>query len=208
MIQSVASSPTPRVSTVQGPTLDKNDFLKLLITQLRHQDPLNPLDQNEFLAQTAQFTSLEQLQNIGGELAGLKSLAAGAGFAQNAALLGKTVSASGRDFVLGDGGALLPFTLDRPAALEVEILDTQGAVVRRLVAGAREAGAQVVEWDGRDNSGRTLTPGTYHFRVLADGGAQALAVQGTLTGLSPAGGQMLYRIGDAVVRQDDLIDVR
>jgi flagellar basal-body rod modification protein FlgD len=209
MIQSVSPfATTPKTTAGPGSTLGKDDFLKLLITQLRNQDPLNPLDQNQFLAQTAQFSALESLQNIGVQISDLRQLAAGTSFAQSAALLGKTVLASGRDFVLGAGPALLPFVLDQTASVTVEILDARGAVVRSLASGSLPAGPQAVEWDGRDGSGTALTPGSYHFRVRAEGGATAVAAQGTLTGLSPGGGGVLYRIGNVTIRPEDLIDIR
>jgi flagellar basal-body rod modification protein FlgD len=204
VIGNTAAAPATSAATK---TLGKDDFLKLLITQLKNQDPLNPLDQNQFLAQTAQFTSLENLQNISTQLGEMKQLSAASSFAQSAALLGKTARFTGRDFVLGTTGATLPFTLDRGAAVDVDILDARGAVVRRLTSGSLEAGPQALAWNGRDAEGDTLPSGTYHFRVTAHGGARAVAAEGTLTGLSPDGTGVIYRIGDLVVRPEDLIDV-
>ena len=188
-------------------TLGKDDFLKLLITQLKNQDPLNPLDQNQFLAQTAQFTSLENLQNISTQLTEMKNLSSASSFAQSAALLGKTGRFTGHDFVLGTSGAALSFTLDRAASVDVDIVDGSGTTVRRLSSPQLEAGRQTVTWNGRDGQGAALPPGLYHFRVTAHGGAKAVAAEGALTGLSPDGAGVLYRIGDVVVRPEDLIDV-
>jgi flagellar basal-body rod modification protein FlgD len=188
-------------------TLGKDDFLKLLITQLKNQDPLNPLDQNQFLAQTAQFTSLENLQNISTQLAELKNLSSASSFAQSAALLGKNGRFAGTDFTLGTNGAVLPFTLDRAAAVDVEVVDSAGAVVRKLTSAQLEAGSQAVGWNGRNAQGDAMPPGIYHYRVTAHGGAKAVAAEGTLTGLSPDGAGVIYRIGDKVVRPEDLIDV-
>jgi flagellar basal-body rod modification protein FlgD len=207
MIQPVTAATAPAPTSAAGKTLGKDDFLKLLITQLKNQDPLNPLDQNQFLAQTAQFTSLENLQNISTQLAEMKELSSASSFAQSAALLGKTARFTGRDFELGTTGAVLPFTLDRTAAVDVDILDARGTVVRRLTSGKLEAGAQALAWNGRTGAGDALPLGLYHFRVTAHGGATAVAAEGALTGLSPDGARVLYRIGDLVVRPEDLIDV-
>lgn len=68
----------------KGDQLDKNDFLKLLVTQLRYQDPLNPVEDKEFIAQTAQFTSLEQMQNLNKAM----------GLSQAASFIGKNVEAT------------------------------------------------------------------------------------------------------------------
>jgi flagellar basal-body rod modification protein FlgD len=210
MIQSVstsAPSSTSATPSLTGQTLGKNDFLKLLITQLQNQDPLNPLDQNQFLAQTAQFTQLEDLQNISSQLSDMTKLSQGQSFAQGAALLGKTATANGQDFTLGNGPATLPYVTNGAANVQVQILDTQGNVVRQLTASALDAGSQSVTWDGLDSAGRSLAAGTYHYRVTADGNALAAVVQGTLTGLSPSGNGVSYHIGNAVVRPDDLIDI-
>jgi flagellar basal-body rod modification protein FlgD len=196
-------------------TLGKDDFLRLLITQLRNQDPLNPLDQNQFLAQTAQFASLEQLQAISRELEALRGVAAGAALTNAAALLGRTVWASGRDVGFdGVSAVSLPFSVAGAAALvTVDVLDTSGTLVRRLMTGPVGAGAFAVDWDGRDGAGRVMTPGTYFYRVAAvgaDGASSpvATATSGTLTGLHSQGTQVLYRMGDRLVRPEDIVEIR
>ena len=201
-------------ATVGGPSLSKEDFLKLLITQLRYQDPMAPLDQNQFLSQTAQFTALENLQNIGKQLEDLKSLSSGSSLTQAAGLLGKTVSVS-RAGVSFDGTTplTLPFTLSGPAAsVDVDVLDAQGHRLRRLGTGPLGAGANAVAWDGRDETGRPLVAGTYAYRVaaMASGTSAPLASvgQGTITGLQTDGARLLYRIGDALVRSEDIVEVQ
>ncbi len=72
-----------------GNTLGKDDFLKLLVTQLQYQDPLNPMEDREFIAQTAQFSSLEQMQNMNDNLAMMMKLQS---VSQMSSLLGKDVS--------------------------------------------------------------------------------------------------------------------
>ena len=62
-------------------------------------------------------------------------------------------------------------------------------------------------WDGFDESGQSLTPGTYHYRVIPIGGAVAVAAQGTLAGMTPTANGLVYQLGDATVRADDLITV-
>ena len=208
MIQSLTSATASRAGAASsGAALGKDDFLKLLITQLRNQDPLNPLDQNQFLAQTAQFTSLEDLQNIGSQLAEMRALAQGEAFAQGAALLGKRAIAAGRDVALDAAGAELTFAAQRPGSVQLDILDAQNTVVRQLRTGALQPGGQIVTWDGRDADGTALTPGTYHYRVTSADGALPVAAQGTLTGMTPGKGGVVYNLGDAIVRADDLITV-
>jgi flagellar basal-body rod modification protein FlgD len=190
-----------------GPTLGKQDFLKLLITQLRNQDPLNPLDQNQFLSQTAQFTSLENLQNISSELAELKTLARGDTLAQGASLLGKTAAAAGRDVQLGSSPVELGFQMQNTGSVRIDVLDAEGTVMRQLSSDSLEAGNHSLTWDGLDSSGQLVSPGVYRYRVVPQGGAVAVAAVGTLTGMTPSGNGVVYHLGDAIVRADDLITV-
>lgn len=188
-------------------TLGKDDFLKLLVTQLRYQDPLSPLDQNQFLAQTAQFTALEQLQNIGRTLDELKQTAAASGLTQRASLLGRTITAAGRGITLGSTGAGVPltFTLDAPSSVTAEVLDAQGSVVRRLATTGIGAGAASIAWDGLDDTGRFVSPGDYFYRVGAAGGATAVAARGTASGLRFENGQPRFTVAGATIREDDII---
>lgn len=209
MISSVSSNSSSPAASAQpgGPTLGKQDFLKLLITQLRNQDPLNPLDQNEFLAQTAQFTSLENLQNISTQLSEMKSLAQGQSLTQGAALLGKTAAASGRDVSVGIAGASLSFDVQTAGALQLQILDGQNNVVHAIATSTEEPGQYSIAWDGLNTKGESVAPGVYHYRVVPDGNTVAFAAQGTLSGMTPTANGVVYHLGDAIVRADDLIAV-
>jgi flagellar basal-body rod modification protein FlgD len=196
-----------------GAILKNDDFLRLLITQLKNQDPPNPLDQNEFLGHTTQFTSLEQLQSINRGLAELKNAAAGASMAQAATLLGKTARVSGRDFQFdGVRPAALGFMLEAPAGdVAVEVVDQQGSVLRRLTTGPLDAGAHTVQWDGLDGDGRQVAAGGYFYRVSsasAAAGSPPLVLEGELTGFERRGADFLYRIGTALVRPEDVLRVR
>src|SRR5688500_4318051 len=113
MIGPVNSWPLARSSADSSASgiLGKDDFLQLLIAQLRHQDPLSPFDQNQFLAQTAQFTSLEQLQTINQQLAELKILSAGSELTRAVSLLGRTATVVGRNLEFTGGDTRLDFTV-------------------------------------------------------------------------------------------------
>jgi flagellar basal-body rod modification protein FlgD len=201
-------------SSAGSNALGKDAFLKLLITQLRYQDPLNPLDQNQFLSQTAQFNSLEQLQSINKELASLSEARTQPDLGQAASLLGKTVQIADRDFQFAGASAPgLSFNLDgRATNVQITIFDEQGSAVRTLSTGGLDAGAHSVDWDGLDDSGQLMMPGTYTYRVVAAGTTDASAPtawvdQGTVTGLRSQGGQVLYQVGNALVTQDDIVSV-
>jgi flagellar basal-body rod modification protein FlgD len=219
MIDSVAATKTAASGPEGIPenpkaVLGKDDFLKLLITQLKYQDPLNPLDQNQFLSQTAQFTSLEQLQNISKGLTELKTAATDSAMAQAASLIGKTVQVSGRDFAFKGGKTTLGFTLAGPAGgASVQILDREGNLLRQITTGSLKAGANTVEWDGKDSSGKALVGGSYFYKVIPAGAEDgivpaAVAAQGVLTGFERQGSELLFRLGTSLVRQSDIIQVQ
>jgi flagellar basal-body rod modification protein FlgD len=205
-----AAATAPRATTTTGSTvLGKDDFLRLLITQLRYQDPLNPLDQNQFLAQTAQFTSLEHLQNITAGIENLGQLLSSSSLSETAALVGRTVRASTRPFAYEGAPVLLPFAVDAPvSSVTVEVRNAGGAVVRRLTTGAVPAGAATVAWDGRDAAGQPMTAGTYTYAVSSTGAGQAVAVEGPVTSVGLVEGLPAYRVGDVLVRAWDIIEVR
>jgi flagellar basal-body rod modification protein FlgD len=192
-------------------SLGKDDFLKLLVTQLRNQDPLNPLDQNQFLAQTAQFTSLEHLQNISRGLEDLRAVSGTSGLAQSASVIGRTARIARGD-VDYDGlhPVSLPFALDgQTSAVIVEVLDRDGAVLRQMTT-TGEPGTRAVEWDGRDASGAALTDGRYAYRVstAGDTAARVAVAEGKITALSLDNGAVTYRIGQLAVRPEDVVDLR
>jgi flagellar basal-body rod modification protein FlgD len=195
-----------------GTTLSKDDFLRLLVTQLQHQDPLNPLDPNQFLAQTAQFSQLEQLVNINEALSALVGTSGSSDVAGAAALLGKTVKTAGSSFTFEGASASLPYTLEGGTVpVQIQILDQQGNLVRAINATPGKLGKHVAEWDGKDAAGHAMSGGTYYYRVTATNGSGTRAVasvaSGALTGLEVNGGVVRYRLGSALIRPEDVIDV-
>lgn len=147
-------------------TLGKDDFLKLLMAQLNNQDPLKPMEHQEFSAQLAQFGSLEQLQNIH---KGIESLQGGMGNeAKLSALgmIGKSVSATGNEVELMEGQPInLSFSSkDGVTPIKAQIYSEGGKIVRELDINARTAEAGLV-WDGKDQEGSSMPSGKYTFRV-------------------------------------------
>jgi flagellar basal-body rod modification protein FlgD len=128
-----------------------------------------------------------------------------------AALVGRTVRASSRDVVYDGAPLTLSFALEAPvASVGVDVLDSNGTAVRRLVSSQAGAGMSSITWDGRDTAGKPVNPGVYRYVVSsADGsGPQPAAVSGVITGLSFLKGQPLYSVGDATVRPGEIIELR
>jgi flagellar basal-body rod modification protein FlgD len=199
----------PAATTAGSTVLGKDDFLRLLVTQLKYQDPLNPLDQNQFLAQTAQFTSLEQLQSISAGIETLGTLLGGNALADTAGLVGRTVRSATRDVAYDGRPLTLSFSLDAPvSSVTVDVRNAAGTVVRRIVTGATQPGTASVVWDGRDASGALVMAGPYTYTVSGTGGGQPAAVEGVISSLRVVNGLPVYRVGDASVHPWDIFDVR
>ena len=149
--------------------MGKEDFLTLLVAQLQHQDPLNPAESTEFTAQLAQFSSLEQLQNIETTLNGFEVYQSTLNNIQSSGFIGKTVTATGSMFGVNGGNPdPIRFDLVNDAdSVYIQIYDNFGGFVTDIQAGARQAGEQQVAWDGRDSNGATVADGAYTFTVMA-----------------------------------------
>ncbi len=145
--------------------------MKLLVAQIQHQDPLNPMDSTGFTAQLAQFSSLEQLQNVNSNLSNLSAAQASLGNVQAISLIGKTIISSGSEFEVRDGAANeINFNLDADAeVVQVSIYDAAGNLIRNFQAGQLSAGDQTIKWDGMDQDGRLASDGKYNFEVMAVG---------------------------------------
>jgi flagellar basal-body rod modification protein FlgD len=164
-VYSQTSTPQTKENGVMG----KDDFLTLLVAQLQHQDPLNPAESTEFTAQLAQFSSLEQLENIDATLSGFEVYQATLNNIQSSGFIGKTVTATGSMFGV-NGGRPDPIRFDLvndADSVYVQIYDNFGGFVTDIQAGARQAGEQQVAWDGRDSNGTAVADGTYTFTVMA-----------------------------------------
>jgi flagellar basal-body rod modification protein FlgD len=170
-------------------TLGQDDFLKLFVTQMKYQNPLNPMDSTEFTAQLAQFSSLEQLTNISGQLNNLSVYENSLNNTLTTTFIGRKVEFAGDSLYL-KGNADIGYSLSAGASdVKITISDSSGKVVREIDAGARAAGSNTYSWDGKDSLGNALPDGNYSIRVDAyDAAGNTVDSQtqssGTVTGVS------------------------
>jgi flagellar basal-body rod modification protein FlgD len=163
-IQSVNGAAPAAAQTAQakaGQQITRDDFMKLLITQLQNQDPLSPLDNQEFAVQLAQFNSLEQLVGLNEKLDALANQQGLVSQFSSTALIGKQVIGKGNTVNLGaNGNASLYYDLGAGATkVTVKVFDSSGALMRQIDAGSQKAGPQSALWDGKNNLGQSLPPG-------------------------------------------------
>jgi flagellar basal-body rod modification protein FlgD len=148
---------------------DLNRFLTLLVSQLQHQDPLEPLDANQFTSQLVQFASVEQQIYQNANLEKLLAAQQNTQLASTVGYLGKQVEANGNALPLQGGKALASYTLPQSAArTTITIQDAGGRTVAVMPADS-SAGRHELRWDGRAADGRQLPDGTYSFQVNAKG---------------------------------------
>ena len=167
-------------------------FLTLLVTQLKNQDPLNPLANSELTSQLAQISTVQGIEKLNATL-GAFAGSFGAGQALQAAnLVGRQVLVTGDALELGASGARGAFSLDQPVErLTLTVTDASGVVVHHAELGAQAAGLQVFEWDGIADSGARAVDGHYRFSVSALAGGQKAAAAtlalGRVDGVGRAG---------------------
>lgn len=160
-------------TTTSKNTLGKDDFMKLLIAQLKNQDPSNPSDSTQFASQLAQYSSLEQMQNINTNLT--SSLDANYALAQSinntmaATLIGKDVKMGGGSFTYnGESEIKLGYNINSAAKdLTIKIYDSKGALVQTVNKADVDAGSHTFSWDLKNSIGGTVGTGSYKFVVEA-----------------------------------------
>jgi flagellar basal-body rod modification protein FlgD len=170
-------------------TMNKDDFLKLLVTQLQYQDPMSPEDPKDFVAQLAQFSSLEQQINSNTNLENLskviQNLQQSQSMAQGVSLLGKTVKGSGNQLNVVGGKAMeAAYQLPKTAKqVVVGVFDSSGQQVAAVNLGAQAAGSRTFSWDGKDSKGNQVADGMYSYQVAAqDQAGNAIQVDNYFTG--------------------------
>ena len=146
--------------------LGREVFLQLLVTQLASQDPTNPVENEDFIAQLAQFTSLEQTTNINDNLKSLIGQSDQQSKLDLVNLIGREISAQGNILPLKEtGDQTLSYVLEDTAKnVQIDIFNEEGVLVRRWEnLGFQEEGPHQFVWDGTNQAGDRLEAGVYSF---------------------------------------------
>lgn len=153
-------------------TLDQNDFLKLLTTQLKNQDPLSPMDNTQMVAQMAQFSSVAGISEMNKTLSSVATKLGSTTASDAMSYVGKTVLTEGSTAYPKTGGGLDgAIELDDAATqVNVSIADANGGTVRNLQLGAQNKGTTAFEWDGKDGSGNAVGSGPFTITAFATAG--------------------------------------
>lgn len=205
----VSVSQTAETTTGGSDSLGKDEFLSLLLAQLKYQDPLSPMENSDFTAQMAQFSSLEQLFNVNDNLADLQQIGLSTNNTQALTLIGKVVEVAGNSIDVMDGSASdLSFSLAEEAeSVSVYITNSSGEVVKTIEVGAASSGSNRIPLDASD-----LPDGTYTYVVDAvdDSGNEVEAqtyTSGLVDSVSMEEGVIYIHIGDTRVTMSEIIMV-
>jgi flagellar basal-body rod modification protein FlgD len=184
-----SSSSAQAAASAASPALagNFNDFLKLLTTQLQHQDPTSPLDPNQFTQELVQFASVEQQINTNKSLSTMIALQQTQQAASALTFLGTTVAVSGTTAELANGVANWNYSVNQPATATINISDSTGKVVFSTSQNV-QPGAQTFSWNGVDANGNTWPSGAYKISVSAVGANNqnvpvTTEVQGVVSGV-------------------------
>jgi flagellar basal-body rod modification protein FlgD len=177
-------------AATSGNGMGKDAFMKLLVAQISHQNPLKPMDDTAFVAQLAQFSALEQTIGINKRLDDLATQQRGTANTQLGSLVGKNITVRGTMTSLDSSGIGAPITFsldDNATTVEVKIADSTGKAVRTINVGGKSAGLTKLTWDGRGDNGIAQPPGPYTISVIAKNGDSPVLVNqettGTLVGI-------------------------
>jgi flagellar basal-body rod modification protein FlgD len=188
----------------------KDEFMKMLIAQLKNQNPLNPMDGTDFAAQLAQFSSLEQLSNLNTELKAQSVNQMTLGYAQSVSMIGKEVVANTGNTVTANGQTVsLNYNLAKDAqSVTMSVMDKNGRLVKTWEEPAQKAGLNKATWDC---SG--VEKGDYTFQVTARDSSDGLVSANTMTsGLVTAvhfrSNQILATVNGCEVALSDILEIR
>lgn len=189
-------------SSTGGQTLGKDAFLQLLVTQMQHQNPLDPQDNSEFVAQLAQFSSLEGITSLNESVTAISSNYKSSQALQASSLVGRSVIAQTDKAVVDtskslNGSVVVPQSV---SDVKVTITDKDGNTVRTLDLGAQSTGNASFVWDGKNEKGELVSPDTYTFKATTtvDGKAMEMytllpATVSSVT-ISQTGGEMMLNL--------------
>ncbi len=155
-------------------SLGQADFLRLMTEQLKNQDPLKPLDNNQFLGQLAQFSTVQGIDNMQSAMGSMANVMESDQTLRAASLVGREALVAANKVNLAAGaGARGEIVATSAGTIQIEIVDSAGAIVRRTTVEAGAAGNVPWQWDGRNDNGDPAAAGQYSLRATNGTGKDA-----------------------------------
>lgn len=173
-VQSSTAAAASQSTLASQMSATQDRFLKLLVTQMQNQDPLNPLDNAQVTSQMAQLSTVSGIDKLNATVQALSDSMTAAQSLQAASMIGHAALVPGKQINMIGGKSDAAVELTEPAdKLTVTITDAKGNVVRTLQLGPQESGGIIgFQWDGKDDTGAVVADGTYKFTASAELGGE------------------------------------
>ncbi len=175
----ISNAGTTQTTESSKDKLGQKDFLKLMVAQLKNQDPLKPMENGDFLGQMAQFSSVTGLQDLQASFNQLAGVMQSNQALQASALVGRSALVPGNAAVLASSGQTVSGAVDLPAStsdVALAVTDQSGTVIRLMSMGPQASGLASFQWDGKTDAGELAPPGRYKIvaNAMLDGKVQAV----------------------------------
>ena len=207
-ISSILANTGTSTAAVEKESLGKDDFLKMLVAQLQNQDPLNPLDGTDFTAQLAQFSSLEQLDNMNSQLNVIGLYQSSLNNSQSVGLIGQQITANGNSVMVEGPATILSYDLSGNAdTVSVKIYDQEGSLVDTLNSGGQAQGQNSITWDSTGMADGNYTIAVSAVDATGSPVPVSTIIQGTVTGVTFKNGSPYLYINGGEVSFGDVISV-
>jgi flagellar basal-body rod modification protein FlgD len=213
-VSGVGSNGSASYTSSTGTTMAQNfdTFLQILTTQLKNQNPLDPLDTNQFTQQLVQFSGVEQQLKTNQFLEAMVTSTQNANNSQAVSYIGKVVTAEGSKTEMVKGTATWHFATDKAATITASVRDKDGNVVYQKTGSVKQ-GESVFTWDGVGSDGKKKPDGSYSITIEgrdSDGKLVNVATQmtGEVTGVDFSGSEPVLIVGGARVNLSSVLTVR
>lgn len=198
-----ASTATNTLAKLAG---NFTDFLSLLTTQLKNQDPTSPMDTNQFTSQLVQFTSVSEQISTNATLGQLLTASLAQQLGQASSLVGTQVSFSGGTLPLQNGAAQVDFQSGGAQSVQIAVSDASGSAVHTETVNAIN-GANTWSWDGKGSNGAKMPDGAYSVAVTAAGTDIPFQAVGKVTGAEQTNQAVHLKFGSASVGYDKVVSL-
>jgi len=200
--EELANAQEANAKNAKKTELGQDDFLKLMMTQLKNQDPFKPLDPSQYVGQLAQFSSVSGLKEMNASIATLTASLRGNQVLDGASMIGRTVVAAGKQVYLSAPAADrvgIAGAIDVPkgtTALQLIVKDGSGATIKTQALNPT-SGTRGFAWDGTDDAGTAVPAGAYQIEILANAAGKneslktSIAAGVSSVALDPATGALL-----------------
>lgn len=203
--------PAKKMRTAGNDKLDKDAFFKLMIAQMKNQDPTNPLKSHEMAAQLANFSGLEQMQNMNATLTEMKMAQKPQENYQALNLIGKAVAGDSSKITRGVNDREHEFKFNLPMDVtqaNIKVYNADGEVVRSYDLKTLKQGDNKISWNGQNDKGQNQNPGDYRFAIEAKAGDKKVAVKtdfdGVITGINYTQEGPVLLVGNQSIKMRDV----